>query len=914
MSRVALFLVSTVFLSGASLLAAVQFSVSATAPTVCPGTVNASIGPLQFASAAGGSVSAGSSITISIHPAVVTGSPALEGAPPDVTFAASGSTITIGFPGSVGVRGGTIVTVTGLVANMPPIEGPLRASLSSASDIQLSANSVVIATLVSAGCPGRIATSVPSLEFNAFVGINPFPQSFTVSNSLSPGANMGTFAGAIATPIGWLKAQAGAESGGVSNVTVTVDVIGLVQGTYVGLVIVSSPAADNSPVNVRVTLKVGKGARIDASPARLVFVAEPGKNPPPQNLFVTNGGTGNLAEEIGALTNSGAWLSAARPPNAVPTLYEVIVLSAGLPVGGYGGAVIITSDQAFNSPQLIPVELTVRPAAPTIALSTTTLTFAAFTGENPAPQTFVVNNSDIGTLAWAASVSLEARDWLTVSPTSGTAPTTATVTVNAARLPTGTYEATILITSGSQGITNSPQSIALSLTVWPPGPVIALAPATLTFVADQGRNPAPQSFTITNSSIGTLTWTATATTVTGGDWLAPIPSSGTAPTTVQVNVSSSGLSTGAYSGTITISSPGVINSPQKIPVPLTVRSAAPVITLSALSLTFSALLGGSAPPLTLSLTNTGGGTLAWAATVSTVSGGNWLSVTPVAGTAPATLTVTADSSRLPIGRYLGTISIRSTEIAARNTPQTITVELVVELPRLNSGGIINAASGGTNGLAPGALITIFGSNLAGATRSAGPGDLLPDELGGTVVRIGPFRARLLYVSPTQINAQVPVELTDATAAVRVLVGAQESAAVTLNTLPFDPGLFTTTGQPGGPAAGLRASDFGAISAASPAQRGSVIILYATGLGPVTPSVSSGQFGASREPLNRTVVTPEVRIGDRPARVLFSGLAPNFVGLYQVNAEIPADVPTGENVPLVLAIGGRGSNAARLAIR
>jgi uncharacterized protein (TIGR03437 family) len=90
------------------------------------------------------------------------------------------------------------------------------------------------------------------------------------------------------------------------------------------------------------------------------------------------------------------------------------------------------------------------------------------------------------------------------------------------------------------------------------------------------------------------------------------------------------------------------------------------------------------------------------------------------------------------------------------------------------------------------------------------------------------------------------------------------------------------------------------------------MLFGTGFGPVSPSVGSGQPGQGSQ--NLTVQTPVVLFGDRPGRVLYSGLAAGLVGVYQVNVEVPADAPTGDSVPVIVGIGGRGTNTAKISIR
>lgn len=109
-------------------------------------------------------------------------------------------------------------------------------------------------------------------------------------------------------------------------------------------------------------------------------------------------------------------------------------------------------------------------------------------------------------------------------------------------------------------------------------------------------------------------------------------------------------------------------------------------------------------------------------------------------------------------------------------------------------------------------------------------------------------------------------------------------------------------------------DYSPNSADKPAATGSVIQIFATGLGVTTPAAATGQPGATAEPFHRTVLTPAVLVNGVPAEVLFSALAPNFVGLYQVNARVPAGTPAGNAVPLLIQTGSRQSNATAIAVR
>jgi uncharacterized protein (TIGR03437 family) len=690
--------------------------------------------------------------------------------------------------------------------------------------------------------------------------------------------------------------------------------------TIVALVSFSGDTSVSAPLTAGLALVTSTActSSIATSVSSLAFAVVPGLNPPFQTFTISNGaqpGT-NLSPSVSAISTPVGWLGVVvGTETAGVTTVTVQVNASSVPEGNYTATITVSATQASNSPVNIAVTLRLARFSVISALPSA-LSFVAEPFKNPPPQALVVSNEGVGVLDPDASAQTDSGGpWLFVinPPTTGE-PTTFQVLVSSATLPAGTYTGTVLITSATAN--NSPLRVPVTLEIRAPTPTIALSPTSLRFSSDFGTNPAPQTFTVSNSDIGALAWGASSSV----NWITLSPATGTAPSTVTVNVNTSGLQPGTYAVAVTISSfsDNTTNSPQTVTVVVTVQapiiSVTPVITLGTTSLSFSGLPNTNPPAAqTVSITNTSTGTLNWSAAANTTTGGAWLSVSPASGTAPSTLSVSVDISRLAAGLYSGTITISSTGATA--TPATITVTLTLGVPKINANGVVNAAHLQAAGLAPGGLITIFGTNLAASTRTPPPLPYLPDELGGTVVKIGTSsRARLSFVSPSQINAQVPPELTDATAAVKVSVAGLDSDPVTLPVRSFDPGLFTFSGDPGGAAAALRSSDYSAVNASSPAQRGSVILLFGTGFGPVNPSVTSGQPGASKEPLNQTVEIPLVLIGGKPARVLFSGLAPGLVGVFQVNVEVPADAATGDSVSVVVGIGGRGTNMATLPVR
>jgi uncharacterized protein (TIGR03437 family) len=520
-----------------------------------------------------------------------------------------------------------------------------------------------------------------------------------------------------------------------------------------------------------------------------------------------------------------------------------------------------------------------------------------------------ISNSGSGTLNWTAAVA--SSPWLNVSTPSGTGPATLTISTNITGLSAGTYTGAILV--AATGASNTPQTInvTLTITVAAPSPAIALNPAALAFTAQQGgANPANQTVTLLNSGGGTLNWTAS---VTSGAWLTVSPASGTGAATLAIAANIAGLSSGSYSGTIQVAAAGASNTPQTVAVTLTVvQATASAISLTAASLQFAATAGTSPTTQSFQVLNRFSGVLGWTATANTLVGSNWLSVSPTAGVAPTTLTVSVASASLAKGIYLGNITITAlTSANALNSPQSLLVALAVDAPMIGQNGIVDGA-GFASVISSGGIASLFGTNLAPLGSAASAMVVpLPTILGGTQVLVNGVPAPLFYVSPTQINFQMPAEPVGASVAVTVVSGGITSLQAMVNISSAGPGIFTVASNGSGQGAVLN-QDNSPNSAQNPAASGSVIQIFATGLGSTSPSVAAGQ-PATGSSLTVTVSTPLVTIDGVQAPLQFSGLAPGFVGLYQVNVQVPPSTPSGA-ATLQIQINGQTSNSATVAIR
>jgi len=245
---------------------------------------------------------------------------------------------------------------------------------------------------------------------------------------------------------------------------------------------------------------------------------------------------------------------------------------------------------------------------------------------------------------------------------------------------------------------------------------------------------------------------------------------------------------------------------------------------------------------------------------------------------------------------------------------------VAGVPTVTRNGVLNAAALDTvsRSISPGSLVSIFGSGLFPSPTGASPGlwpgtDQIRTLFGGTEVTFDGVRAPIMYASNSQLNVQVPFEVGGkSTVQMVVTVGGTSSSAVALDVQPAAPGLFTVDSTGRGAVVALN-QDNSRNSASSPVTRGQLIQLFGTGLGSLAPSIATGRTAPSGALLPLAVYLPKVTIGGIAASVEYAGLAPGYVGLWQVNVRVPSNAPTGEQ-PVVLETWAQRSNIATVFVR
>ena len=256
-------------------------------------------------------------------------------------------------------------------------------------------------------------------------------------------------------------------------------------------------------------------------------------------------------------------------------------------------------------------------------------------------------------------------------------------------------------------------------------------------------------------------------------------------------------------------------------------------------LSFSFVIGSAMPPQQQVLVSSSA-----PATFTTTASPSWLRISSNTNLTPATLSVTVDPIGLLAGTYTGSIQVDP------STNVSVTLTVLSPTPQFSAGGIVNAASFAGGPVAPGEIISVFGTNLTSSVTF--------DGTPGTLV----------FASPTQVNVTVPYAVT----APNTIIQVGSSVPVKLDVAPSAPGIF----------AAVPAGD-------------NVWTLYATGCGSLT-----------NDDLPRCVLAVSVTVNDQPTTVLYAGIAPGLVqGANQINIQLPDGIPSGQ-LTIVLTAGDASS--------
>ena len=381
-----------------------------------------------------------------------------------------------------------------------------------------------------------------------------------------------------------------------------------------------------------------------------------------------------------------------------------------------------------------------------------------------------------------------------------------------------------------------------------------------------------------------------------------------------VTATADGMPTGDYQGSIALTGSSFVPDNKTIGVTLHITTQ-PIANVGPASLSFRIAQGAAPQTAGIGVSNSGQGTLTVSGVAAaTSSGGNWLSAQTISGGA----TATADAGALSPGTYQGTVTISSN--AANSSvvvPATLTV-LAAGPPTAAAGGVVNNGTFAANEpVAQGDIVAVFGDQFTASAPQQASNLPLPTNLGGTQVFVNDQPAPVYYVSASQVNFQIPYEAAIGNGTVRVDNG-QRGNSVFVNIMARAPRLLLFGGGP----YAILTTPGNALTGipGSPVKAGDTVVIYMIGLGPTSPSVASGAASPSN-PLATVPGDTKVCFGGggifgaaQCTNALFAGLSPGFVGLYQVNVQVPQSVPSGLNVPMTVQLSDTASNTVQLAVQ
>ena len=427
-------------------------------------------------------------------------------------------------------------------------------------------------------------------------------------------------------------------------------------------------------------------------------------------------------------------------------------------------------------------------------------------GPNPLPAqlTLAWNTTNTFPPEFAASA-VSDRNWLQVGGDfatagggvqAGVASTISTISVSCRcnQLPPGSYTGVVYVIAGSYD--GEAFTVPVTLTVSPPASSgFSAAPPALTFDYQIGGSP-PLGQSIAVSASGASTF-RTAASNQSGTWLAVTPASAATPATVSVAVNPTGLSPATYTGAVALTPAS--GSTISIPVTLTVRAAAP-IAASVSSLTFTYRAGDAAPPAQTVQISGGGPSPTF--TIQVPDSASWLKASPASGNAPAAIAISVDPAKLTPGTYQANLTLTGTGSAVGSLVLAVTLQVTAPLPTVSK--VVHAASYAEGSVAPGEMLTLFGTNIGPDSLTGlaldGAGNVAT-SLGGVQVLFDGMPSPLVYVSKTQIAVVAPYELAgrqDTT--VQVSWSGQRSNGITIPVATTAPGIFTANSSGTGPGA------------------------------------------------------------------------------------------------------------------
>jgi len=909
------------------------FTITATAPQESgntPGTKNFTIGIPQIT-------------TSTVLP------PAAVGVPYSIQFQSSDGPST-GAVWSVSLGGLplglTVDPHTGIYSGTPIRTGTFSLAVSVSFGVALATEQVSL-TINAAG-PQTLTVSPASLNFTASTGALSGSQNLAISTTTASAVpfTVQIDDGQGGSAPGWLNVS---PMAGVTPGLLRVSLVppALPVGTYNARIRIGMAGASAPPVDVPVQLTVSNPPpNLTAAPLLLRFRAlATNSGTESQTFLLCNTGGGAAVPFQLSVVGKSPWIAAVNSSSQTiapdtPVEVTVTVNSQGLAAGSFRDAIRVTTALAPPFDQFdLPVTITIANQGPIMGLSLSGLRFAT-TQANQGSTTEEIFVEDLGspgsTVNWTAQA-VQGGDLVSLVTPQGTStpgnPTAFGVRLSAtAASSAGGKFALIQVADPLSQ--NAPQYVVVVADVAAAGtaPVPVPEPAGLFFSAvssvPSNSVPSAQQVAVNTTSATPVAFSVAASTDDGAGWLTASAGSGvtsqSSPANVSVSVTPGSLTPGVYRGTVNVAIGAIVRG-----VSVTLLLLAPQQQAAAIGAVRPSAGAASCVPAALVLAATGlfqnfsvpagwpatlaveanddcGNALVDASVVASFSNGDPpitlipnghspdYSATWQPGSTASQMTVTVDATAG---------SLKSAEFQLGGNVNSNTRPA----PSLVAGGLLNNLNPQVGApLAPGTVAQVYGDNLADSLYV--PGIVpLPTSFKNVQVLIGPLSAPLFYVSKTQLGVQIPTELVpNQTYAAVVLVGDQYTLPQNIDLTFVAPGTLAADGN-----LVAQHSNFTLVSADLPARPGEALVIYLVGMGPTTPSVPSGT-ATPLDPFSKVQADVEVTVDGQPAQLIFAGLTPLLVGLYQINFVVPQNAKTGK-LDVVITENGFPANATTLIV-
>jgi uncharacterized protein (TIGR03437 family) len=740
--------------------------------------------------------------------------------------------------------------------------------------------------------------------------------------------------GAAGTPApSWLTAT---PTEGYTDVQlqISADPSKLQAGTFTGRIVLTFPNGEPT-VNQTVTFQVSNAPpKLDVEPSTITLNGvEGGFITVSEAVFVENSGGGGPQPFTATLTGNAPFLTLSSASGQTSQQSPALLIQDNGTPPSKTAAYSATLHIAMGSQtEDVPVTFLAKPDLLFFSLTKMGLLFNAEAGVGtPLTQTVGILNAS-APVPWTATVA-SSQDFVTLSPTSGIASpgggVPLTIGVKPISTP-GTYYATVTVTPTSFSASISPVylTVVYNVTATPPLPDLAPAGLIFTSAATQTISIVASSTTSQPYEIGQAGNFITITSPTGS-------ASGSALTPVPVSVETGLLKPGIYRGGVQVNFPQLktfrtadvlLVIPPAGTQPSASHSASPqdnsTCSPSQIAVVGTSIAGNFSQPaawpavfearvvddcanpvndakVILSFSN---GDQALDAKLEACSeeqgcgsGDGTYSATWVpSGTGPVNVDVRATSGSLSASAlYSGTVSPNN----------------VLAVPPNGAVNNLNVQAGAP--LAPGTITAIYGSGLvSGAGGSPGKVPLVTN-FQGTSVLIGGLPAPIYYTSAGQLNVQLPAELQP-NQSYSMLVSVDNAVSIPQNLVVGE----TTPGVAAFADGTIIAqhTDVNAtlVDTNHPAKAGETLVMYLDGMGATDPAVLSGAAAPGAEPLARVTNVPQVTVAGEPATIVYAGLTPFSVGLYQIDFTIPLDAKSG-NLAVVVTQNGTTANTTTIPV-